>query len=67
MASGTTTFPPGETAQTVTVLVNGDTIDEPGQLWGAEWGLVNFANPTNAGFGTGFLRSLGLAVIVDDD
>ena len=67
VASGTVTFAPGETSKTVTMVVYGDTVDEPGQLWGAEWGGIRFANPVNAKFGSGILATIGLAVIADDD
>jgi large repetitive protein len=66
-ASGTLTFAPGETSKIVTITVFGDTIDEPGQLWGAEWGVVSFSHPINTRFGSGILAATGLAVIVDDD
>ena len=66
-ASGTVVFAPGETSKTVSIVVYGDLVDEPGQLWGAEWGAVAFSNPTNAVFGQGYLASVGLALIVDDD
>jgi CSLREA domain-containing protein len=66
-ASGTVVFEPGETTQTISVVVHGDLLDEPGQLWGAEWGTVAFSNPTNATFGSGSLARTGLALIVDDD
>jgi hypothetical protein len=49
------------------MVVYGDTIDEPGQLWGAEWGGIRFANPVNAKFGSGILATIGLGLIADDD
>ena len=36
--SGTLTFAPGETSKSVPFVVHGDTVDEPGQLYNAEWG-----------------------------
>ena len=41
--SGTLTFSAGETSQTVTVLVNGDTINEPDEIF-----AVNLASAVNA-------------------
>jgi hypothetical protein len=66
-ASGTVVFAPGETSKVVPVVVHGDLVDEPGQLWGAEWGAVAFTNPTKAVFGSGSLSAVGLALIFDDD
>ena len=64
--SGTVTFAPGQTTQTVQIEVIGDTLDEPPTLWG-EWGLLAFSNPsTNATLGTAFF-GLGLLIIIDDD
>lgn len=59
-ASGTVTFAPGQTTQSVTVQVNGDTLREQDELV-----LVSFRNPT---FGTlaGFF-GLGFAHITNDD
>jgi hypothetical protein len=65
--SGTLTFAPGETSKTVPFVVHGDTVDEPGQLYGAEWGGIQLSNLTNAGFGTGPLAERGIALILDDD
>jgi len=59
-ASGTVTFAPGETAKTVTISVNGDTLVEPD-----EWLLVSFNHPTNAKMGGYY--GLGFALIVNDD
>ena len=59
-ASGTVTFQPGQTTKTVSVTVNGDSLDEPDELM-----LVSFTNPTNATIG-GFL-GLGFGAILDDD
>ncbi|HEX8473050.1 MAG TPA: Calx-beta domain-containing protein [Pyrinomonadaceae bacterium] len=42
-ASGTLTFAPGATTASITVVVNGDTIDEP-----AETFFVQLSNPSNA-------------------
>jgi uncharacterized repeat protein (TIGR01451 family) len=41
--SGTLTFTPGQTVQTITVLINGDTTFEPSETF-----LVNLTTPTNA-------------------
>jgi hypothetical protein len=65
--SGTVTFAPGETSKTVPFVVHGDTVDEPGQFYGAEWGGIQLSTPTNAVFGTGPLVKLSLALIIDDD
>src|SRR5262249_11751978 len=55
-ASGTLTSAPGETSQAVTVLVNGDTLNEPDETF-----TLDLANPTNAtiavGAGTGTIRN----------
>ena len=59
-ASGTVTFAPGETAKTVTISVNGDTLVEPD-----EYIVVSFTNPTNAKMG-GYW-GLGFGVITNDD
>jgi hypothetical protein len=65
-ASGTVTFAPGDTTETVQIEVLGDTVDEPPLLWG-EWGLVAFSNPTNATLNTTTFFGLGWFIIVDDD
>ena len=59
-SSGTVTFNPGETAKTVTVLVNGDTLVEPD-----EYLVVSFHDPTNANVG-GYW-GLGFGIITNDD
>ena len=59
-ASGTVTFAPGETEQSVAVSVLGDTDVEPD-----EYLVISFRNPTNALMG-GFW-GLGLGTIVNDD
>ena len=59
-ASGTVTFAPGETQQTVAITVNGDTLVEPNELI-----IVRFHAPTNAVLG-GFY-GLGFGVITNDD
>jgi hypothetical protein len=56
--SGTLTFNPGETSKTVTVLINGDTQDEPNETF-----IVNLSNPINATIGTG----QGTGTIINDD
>ncbi len=65
-ATGTVTFAPGETTQTIQIEILGDTLDEPPLLWG-EWGLVAFSNPTNALLDTATFVGHGLFIIVDDD
>jgi hypothetical protein len=60
VTSGVVTFAPGETAKTVTISVNGDTLVEPD-----EWIVVGFNHPTNAKMG-GFW-GLGFGVILNDD
>jgi hypothetical protein len=65
--SGTITFAPGETSRTVPFVVHGDTVDEPGEGYDAEWGGIQLSAPTNAVFGTGPLAQISLALIVDDD
>ncbi|MDZ7673970.1 MAG: Calx-beta domain-containing protein [Acidimicrobiales bacterium] len=66
-ASGTVRFEPGETSKTVPVAVHGDTEQETGTLWRAEWGSITFTNPSNAGFADGTSAATGLFLIVDDD
>ena len=58
-ASGTITFAPGETSQTVPITVFGDTIAEPSGLFG-EWGLVCSRVPRPTPHRHEFLRSRGL-------
>jgi hypothetical protein len=57
-ASGTVTFAPGVTAQTITVSIIGDTLDEPNETFG-----VNLSNPTGATIADG--QAIG--TITDDD
>ena len=59
-SSGAVTFAAGETAKTVPISVNGDTLVEPD-----EYIIVSFRNPTNAKIG-GFW-GLGIGGITDDD
>jgi virginiamycin B lyase len=59
-ASGTVTFAPGATAQTVTISINGDTLVEPD-----EYIVVQFGDPTNATMGGYY--GLGFGVITNDD
>src|SRR6266545_6970622 len=56
--NGTLTFPAGQTARQVTVLVNGDTIDEAEETFS-----VNLSNPVNATIVDG----QGIGTITDDD
>ncbi|MET0903267.1 MAG: Calx-beta domain-containing protein, partial [Acidimicrobiales bacterium] len=65
-ASGTLTFQPGQTVQSISLEILGDTVDEPPLLWG-EWGLVAFSNPANAVLDTTTFFGHGLFIIVDDD
>jgi hypothetical protein len=66
-ASGTLTFAPGETTQTVPVEILGDTLDEPPLLYG-EWGIVTFSNPSpNAVLDRQTFFGAALFIIIDDD
>ncbi len=56
--SGTVTFNPGVTSQTVTVDVTGDTTDEPDETF-----LVNLSNPVNASIADG----QGVGTVQNDD
>jgi ribosomal protein L35AE/L33A len=56
--SGTLNFPAGQTARQVTVLVNGDTLDETEETFS-----VNLSNPVNATIADG----QGIGTITDDD
>ncbi len=56
--SGTVTFPPGSTSQPVTVVVNGDNVNEPDETF-----FVNLTTPVNATIGD----SQGQGTIVNDD
>ena len=56
--NGTLTFTPGVTAQTITVLIQGDQVDEPDETFFVN--LVNEANVT-------ILDNQGLGTIIDDD
>ena len=58
--SGTVTFAPGQTSQTVAVSVKGDTVNEANEGF-----FVSFSNPTNATIG-GFY-GLGSVTITNDD
>ena len=58
VTSGTLTFPPGDTTETATVTVNGDTIDENNETF-----LVNLSNESNVTIGDG--QATG--TITDDD
>jgi hypothetical protein len=59
-SSGTATFAPGQTAQTVTIPVVGDTVVETGELF-----VVRFHDPTNAFLGGYY--GLGFGGIANDD
>ena len=65
-ASGTVTFAPGETSQTIPITVFGDTISEPPALYG-EWGLVRSRIRRPTPRSTNNFFGLGVFVIVDDD
>jgi uncharacterized repeat protein (TIGR01451 family) len=56
--NGLLTFAPGETSQTITVLVKGDTLYETNETF-----LVNLGSPTNAVLGKG----QGVGTILNDD
>ncbi len=56
--SGTLTFNPGDLTRTITVLVNGDTMDEPNETF-----FVNLSNVSNAVI----LDSQGQGTITDND
>ncbi|HEX3083838.1 MAG TPA: Calx-beta domain-containing protein, partial [Pyrinomonadaceae bacterium] len=56
--SGTLTFNPGDLTKTITVLVNGDTMDEPNETF-----FVNLSNAANAVI----LNSQGQGTINDND
>ncbi len=56
--SGTLTYTPGQTTKTVTVQVQGDTLDEPDETY-----TVLLSNPVNATLADGS----GLGTILDDD
>jgi len=60
-ASGVVTFVPGETEQTVSITVSGDTEAERDELL-----VVSFGLPTDAGLGGYWGLGFG-AIIVDDD
>ena len=57
-ASGTLTFSPGESVRTITVLVNGDNVNEPDEIFS-----VNLSNPANATIGD----AQGIGTILNDD
>jgi len=59
-ASGTVTFAPGDTSESVTISVNGDALVEPD-----EYLLVSFNHPTNAKMGGYY--GLGFGLITNDD
>src|SRR5262249_46114318 len=57
-ASGTLTFDPGQTSQTVTVSVLGDTLSEASETF-----TLNLSSPTNATL----IQAQGTTTISDDD
>ncbi|HET9317550.1 MAG TPA: Calx-beta domain-containing protein, partial [Vicinamibacteria bacterium] len=57
-ATGTVTFPPGQTTRTVSVAVSGDGVDEPNERF-----HLNLINPADGSIG----NPDGQATIVDDD
>jgi hypothetical protein len=59
-ASGTLTFAPGESSQTVTVLVNGDGLAEPDETFIVS---LTLSDPTNAGIADG----QGVGTVTDDE
>ena len=56
--SGTLTFAPGNTTQTITINITEDAIDEPNETF-----FVNLETPTNATI----LDGLGVGTIIDND
>src|SRR5439155_489757 len=64
-ASGTLTFAPGQTSQTVTVLVSGDTVIEPDEVF-----YLNLTNGTNASISSGqaacTIRNDDTAISIDN-
>jgi hypothetical protein len=56
--TGTVMFPTGTTSQTITLVVNGDVLVEPNEIF-----FVNLSNPTNATIAD----SQGLGTITNDD
>jgi chitinase len=56
--SGSLTFAPGQTSETISVLVNGDRLPEPNATF-----YVNLSSPTNASIADG----QGVGTIVDDE
>lgn len=57
-ANGTVTFAPGQTSKQITVLVNGDTVDEPNETF-----TVNLSSASGAGIS----GATGVGTIIDDD
>ncbi|MCW2285377.1 hypothetical protein M2323_003316 [Rhodoblastus acidophilus] len=58
-ASGALTFAQGQTSQTISVTINGDTTIEPDETF-----FVNLANPTNGGVLT---KAQGVGTLTNDD
>lgn len=65
--SGSVTFLPGETSTTIEFTVLGDTVDEPGNLFGTEWALVGFFDEVNVDFSPGLFGRYASIFIADDD
>ena len=56
--SGTLTFAPGVTIQTITIVINGDPLDEPDENF-----FINLSNP----IGAGIQDPTAVGLILDDD
>ncbi|MDW3220228.1 MAG: Calx-beta domain-containing protein [Acidimicrobiales bacterium] len=65
--SGSVTFLPGETSTTIEFTVLGDTVDEPGILFGTEWALVRFFDESSVDFAPGLFGRYASIFIADDD
>lgn len=66
-ASGTLVIPSGAQSGVINITVLGDNIHEL-PFYGGEWGYVALSNPSaNAKFGTGWLSTVGIFIILDDD
>jgi hypothetical protein len=58
-SAGAVTFAPGQTSQTITVLVNGDRLVEQNETF-----LVNLSNPSSY---AEIIRGVGVGTIIDDE